>query len=176
MMPGLSCYTSCGTFPDQRWNPCLVHWQVDSSPLSHQGIPISGYLTACLKSSLEEKKARSGQHISSLSSRLMKVSKTAVNAFNIKGRMRSVPYNTWRLNCEGSHGNSLCYPKEMWETDKKPKPLQLSLLCDFWLEVLGKERYLAGKGEEGSSRSQCFSSWWSQENGSIGSVRGLVIV
>ena len=48
-------------------------------------------------------------------------------------------------------------------------------LSDFWLEVLGKER-LAGKGEEENSRSQCFSSWWSQENGSISSVRGLVIV
>ena len=68
------------------------------------------------------KKARSSQHISSLSSRLRKVSKTAVNAFNIKGRMRSVPHNTWRLNCAGSHGNNfLCYPKEMWETDKKLK-------------------------------------------------------
>ena len=122
MMPGLSCYTSCGTFPDQRWNPCLVHWQVDSSPLSHQGTPISGYLTECSESPWGEKKARSSQHISSLSSRLRKVSKTAVNAFNIKGRMRSVPHNPWRLNCASSHGNSfLFYPKEMWETDKKLK-------------------------------------------------------
>ena len=27
----------CGTFPDQGWNPCPLHWQVDSLPLSHQG-------------------------------------------------------------------------------------------------------------------------------------------
>ena len=26
-------------FPDQGWNPCLLHWQVDSSPLNHQGSP-----------------------------------------------------------------------------------------------------------------------------------------
>ena len=53
---------------------------------------------------------------------------------------------------------------------KRPKVLQLSLQCDFRLEVVGKER-LAGKGEEGSNQSQCFSSWWSQENRSTGSVR-----
>ena len=39
VMPGLSCYTACGTFPDQRWRPYLVYQQVDSSPLSHQGTP-----------------------------------------------------------------------------------------------------------------------------------------
>ena len=27
----------CGTFPDQGWNPCPLHWQVDSLPLSHHG-------------------------------------------------------------------------------------------------------------------------------------------
>ena len=26
----LSCSEACGIFPDQGWNPCLVHWQVDS--------------------------------------------------------------------------------------------------------------------------------------------------
>ena len=24
----LSCFTACGIFPDGRWNPCLLHWQV----------------------------------------------------------------------------------------------------------------------------------------------------
>ena len=36
---GLSCLTACGIFPDQGSNPCLLHWQVDSLPLSHQGSP-----------------------------------------------------------------------------------------------------------------------------------------
>jgi len=27
----------CGIFPDQGLNPCLLHWQVDSLPLSQQG-------------------------------------------------------------------------------------------------------------------------------------------
>ena len=27
----------CGIFPDQGSNPCLLHWQVDYLPLSHQG-------------------------------------------------------------------------------------------------------------------------------------------
>ena len=42
---------------------------------------------------------------------------------------------------------------EMWETDKRPKALQLSLQCDFRLEVVNKER-LTGKYEEGSNLSQ----------------------
>ena len=36
---GPSCSTACGIFPDQGWNPCLLHWQADSLPLSHQGSP-----------------------------------------------------------------------------------------------------------------------------------------
>lgn len=58
----------------------------------------------------------------------------------------------------------------MKKGQEKPRLLQLSLQCDFRLEIVGKER-LAGKGEEGSNQSQCFSSWWSQENRSTGSVR-----
>ena len=37
---GLRCSTACGIFPDQGLNPCLLHWQVDSLPLSHQGSPL----------------------------------------------------------------------------------------------------------------------------------------
>ena len=37
MVHGLSCSEACGIFPDQGWNLCLQHWQVDSLPLSHQG-------------------------------------------------------------------------------------------------------------------------------------------
>ena len=35
----LSCPVACETFPDQGSNPCPLHWQVDSSPVSHQGSP-----------------------------------------------------------------------------------------------------------------------------------------
>ena len=31
----LSCSTTCGIFLDQGSNPCLLHWQADSLPLSH---------------------------------------------------------------------------------------------------------------------------------------------
>ena len=37
--PGLTCSVACGIFPDQGSNPCLLHWQADSLPLSHQGSP-----------------------------------------------------------------------------------------------------------------------------------------
>ena len=33
----LSCSTACGIFSDQGSNLCLLHWQVDSLPLSLQG-------------------------------------------------------------------------------------------------------------------------------------------
>ena len=33
----LSSSAACGTLPDQGLNSCLLHWQTDSSPLSHQG-------------------------------------------------------------------------------------------------------------------------------------------
>ena len=32
----LSCSLAYGIFPDQGLNPCLLHWEVDSLPLSHQ--------------------------------------------------------------------------------------------------------------------------------------------
>ena len=34
-----SLSTACGIFPDQGSKPCLLHWLVDSSPLSHQESP-----------------------------------------------------------------------------------------------------------------------------------------
>ena len=36
---GPSRSTACGIFPDQGSNPCPLHWQADSQPLHHQGIP-----------------------------------------------------------------------------------------------------------------------------------------
>ena len=36
----LSCSAACEIFLDQALNPCLLHWQVDSLPLSHQGSPL----------------------------------------------------------------------------------------------------------------------------------------
>ena len=42
--PGKSTRVGChfllqGIFPSQGSNPCLLHWQADSLPLSHQGRP-----------------------------------------------------------------------------------------------------------------------------------------
>ena len=34
---GLSCSIACGILLEQGSNPCLLHWQVDSLPLSQQG-------------------------------------------------------------------------------------------------------------------------------------------
>ena len=35
----ISCSTACGISADQELNPCLLYWQADSPPLSHQGSP-----------------------------------------------------------------------------------------------------------------------------------------
>ena len=34
---GIRCSVACGILPDQGLNPCLLHWRVDSLPLSHPG-------------------------------------------------------------------------------------------------------------------------------------------
>ena len=39
----LSCFAACGIFPDQGSNPCLLHGQEDSLPLSHQRSPIQPF-------------------------------------------------------------------------------------------------------------------------------------
>ena len=36
---GLRCSMACGIFSVQGSNPCLLHWQGDSLPLSHQESP-----------------------------------------------------------------------------------------------------------------------------------------
>ena len=41
---GLRCSKACGTFPDQRLSPCLLHWQADSLPLSLQGSVMNAFL------------------------------------------------------------------------------------------------------------------------------------
>ena len=46
VVPGLSSSSACGIFVDQELNPCLLHWQVDSLLLSHQGSPTPTLLSA----------------------------------------------------------------------------------------------------------------------------------
>ena len=41
---GLSCSEVCGIFPNPGSNPCLLHWQADSLPLSHQRGPVLVHL------------------------------------------------------------------------------------------------------------------------------------
>ena len=74
----------------------------------------------------------------------------------MKSQMVTVSFNRLRLDCTSCH--SCCYDKKpsqlllamlaMWETEKRPKALQLSLQCDFRLEVVDKER-LTGKAGKG---------------------------
>ena len=59
MMHRLCCSAACGIFPDQGSNPCLLHWQADSLPVSYQGSPrlkilISGCVSPDLSPGLSE--------------------------------------------------------------------------------------------------------------------------
>ena len=47
----LSCSKACGIFLHQGSNLCLLHWQADSLPLNHQGIPRT-FLMSILSSSV----------------------------------------------------------------------------------------------------------------------------
>ena len=49
MSSGLSCSSAHGIFPDQGSNPCLLHWQMDYLPLSHQGSPVLSFLKNLLQ-------------------------------------------------------------------------------------------------------------------------------
>ena len=44
--PGKNTFLLQGIFPTQGPNPCLLHWQVDSLSLSHQGIIPDWFLKA----------------------------------------------------------------------------------------------------------------------------------
>ena len=44
VMHGPGCPVARGIFPDQGLNPYLLHWQVDSQPLDHQGSLLLGLL------------------------------------------------------------------------------------------------------------------------------------
>ena len=50
---GLSCSATYRIFLDQESNPCLLHWQADSLPLSHQGIPCICFLNHIFKKELQ---------------------------------------------------------------------------------------------------------------------------
>ena len=51
---GLSCSVACEIFPDQGSNPCLLHWQVDSLPLDHQGSPLIVILLYLITNEVEQ--------------------------------------------------------------------------------------------------------------------------
>ena len=45
---------ACGIFLDQGSNPCILHWQADSLPLSHQGRLDMPSFDLCIQCSLSE--------------------------------------------------------------------------------------------------------------------------
>ena len=54
--PGLGDSVACGIFPDPGSNLCLLHWQVDSLPLSQQGSPYTAKFYMYLNTLKKKKK------------------------------------------------------------------------------------------------------------------------
>ena len=52
VVQGFSCSVVCGIFPNQGLNPCPLHWQADSLPLSHQGSPFFGLKSRLCKQTI----------------------------------------------------------------------------------------------------------------------------
>ena len=74
---GLSHSAACGIFPDQGLNPCLLHRQVDSLPLSPQGGPVMWFLRV-------HSEAKSGGMPLSIHDRPKKICKTLPFYSNFK--------------------------------------------------------------------------------------------
>ena len=45
--PCVSVVAACGIFLDQGLHPCLLQWEADSLPLSHQGSPLHFCFNVC---------------------------------------------------------------------------------------------------------------------------------
>ena len=58
---GLSCSVASGILLHQGWKPCLLHWQADSLPLSHQGSPWQGPSNGTVRGSTLTETAHPGQ-------------------------------------------------------------------------------------------------------------------
>ena len=99
---GISCSTACGIFLGQGSNPCPLHWQVDSSPLRHQGSPLLLFIT------------EGGQHHLWLQAAIL----------------IQVLFHAWKalfpLSPEESNFGHICLLD--WET-QKPMALTCLLLC-----------------------------------------------
>ena len=59
---GLSCSMAYGIFPARGWNSCLLHGQMDSLPLSHQGSLENHLKFLKLDKKLEKKKVQSNSN------------------------------------------------------------------------------------------------------------------
>ena len=77
----LSCSIGCGIIQDQGSNQCLLHWQADSLPLSHQGSPFYYFLNLFKK---KKKKHCVKSHISHPSIYLF-------------WRVKSMPFHTFTM-------------------------------------------------------------------------------
>ena len=125
----LSFPTAWGVFPDQGLNPCLLHWQVDSLPLSHQGSPLVMFWNTWVPVRRAPLTGRASPHHCLLVSQdLLECphSVCCVIAITVHWRKGHIPFSFTDTSCDAS-GPSV---------SMGPRPCCLSQSLCLWLSVL----------------------------------------
>ena len=91
---GLCCSAAYGIFPDQGSNPCLLHWQVDSLPLSHHGSHTTLSIPNLLSNIIPKLSCNFPPQYSILFYRFLKVSFSVVRTYSLELDLQSNPNST----------------------------------------------------------------------------------
>ena len=94
MVHGLCCSVAYGIFPDQGSNPCLLHSQVDSLALSHQGSHTTLSIANLLSNIIPKLSCNFPPQYSILFYRFLKVSFSVVRTYSLELDLQSNPNST----------------------------------------------------------------------------------
>ena len=94
MVHGLCCSAAYGIFPDQGSNPCLLHSQVDSLALSHQGSHTTLSIANLLSNIIPKLSCNFPPQYSILFYRFLKVSFSVVRTYSLELDLQSNPNST----------------------------------------------------------------------------------
>ena len=118
---GPICSVACGIFPDQGSNSCLLHWQVDSQPLRHQGSPGKHFFHG-QKSNTPLKFKVGWVGVFTIESEICQVFKTFFqhSISTLPGRCDRKAPQSWKV-CSSNCGQQKV-PSSLWATMSKTSP------------------------------------------------------
>ena len=102
-----------GIFPDQGLNPCLLHWQVDSLPLSHQESEAPLLLLFCLSLSSQAEEQGKGPAGCARGGREWRVVSEETRTHYLLNRGDRYPLNAsipWDLSETLQHRTGISHP------------------------------------------------------------------